>query len=183
MNKDQIKHMVDRFLMWRLPSNFAPDAGISYTRPNYHPSVDATPTGTNLFDATQPDAMVRHMVEGLAAPHSDTLAELLAEAEFLVDRLQELEWSGDYECTSREYHGHVAPSVSRLTTALAALAEGRAEKTPEEWPDAAVERARDAYRKSLREQAARPAVDGRLVVSAAVAMRTALKAAAKKDAR
>lgn len=65
MNNSQIKHMVDRFLMWRVPENWNPDGGISYTRPNYDPSIDATPSGTNLFDATQTDAMVRYMVEGL----------------------------------------------------------------------------------------------------------------------
>lgn len=65
MNDEQIKHMVNRFLGWRLPENFRPDNGISYARPNYHPSVDATPTGTNLFDATQATAMVRHMLDGL----------------------------------------------------------------------------------------------------------------------
>jgi hypothetical protein len=67
MTEDQIKHMVDRFLGWRLPADFKPDAGISYTRPNYAPAVDATPMGTNLFDATQATAMVRYMVEGM--PH------------------------------------------------------------------------------------------------------------------
>ena len=65
MTEDQIKHLVDRFLGWRLPKDFNPDAGISYTRPNYAPQVDATPYGTNLFDATQADAMVRYMVEGI----------------------------------------------------------------------------------------------------------------------
>ena len=62
----QIKHMVNRFLNWRLPQNFAPDGGISYTRPNYPPSVDATPLGTNLLDANQAEVMVRHMIEGLS---------------------------------------------------------------------------------------------------------------------
>lgn len=28
----QIKHMVDRFLAWRLPENFNPDGGISFER-------------------------------------------------------------------------------------------------------------------------------------------------------
>lgn len=65
MTEDQIKHMVNRFLGWRLPQNFNPDAGIGYTRPNYAPSVDATPSGTNLFDAAQADAMVRYMIEGM----------------------------------------------------------------------------------------------------------------------
>lgn len=70
MTNEQIKHMVDRFLSWRLPENFNPDAGISYTRPSYADLVDATPTGTNLFDATQAEAMVRYLVEGL--PESRT---------------------------------------------------------------------------------------------------------------
>lgn len=60
-----IDYMVSRFLAWRLPDNFRPDNGISYTRPNYAASVDATPTGTNLFDVTQADRMMRHIVEGL----------------------------------------------------------------------------------------------------------------------
>jgi hypothetical protein len=69
MNADQIKHMVDRFLMWPLPRNFTPDNGISYKRPNYAPNVPG-PSGTNLLDATQAAAMVRHMVDGLPAVNS-----------------------------------------------------------------------------------------------------------------
>jgi len=65
MRDDQVKHLVDRFLGWRLPENFNPDAGISYTRPNYAPGVDAAPSGTNLLDATQAEAMIRYLVEGL----------------------------------------------------------------------------------------------------------------------
>jgi hypothetical protein len=65
MNEAQIKHLVDRFLNWRLPKDFRPDNGISYKRPNYMPEVDATPVGTNLFGAAQATEMVRHMIEGL----------------------------------------------------------------------------------------------------------------------
>ena len=62
MTDEQIKHLVGRFLRWHLPAEFRPDAGISFqhTHPN-HP----WPSGTNLLDATQAEAMVRHMVEGL----------------------------------------------------------------------------------------------------------------------
>lgn len=64
----QIKHMVDRFLAWRLPENFSPDDGISYEpiagKDGPHP-FRREPQGTNLFDATQADAMVRHLLEGL----------------------------------------------------------------------------------------------------------------------
>lgn len=68
MTNEQIKYMADRFLSWKLPNNFRPDAGISFkaefnehtARPMRH-----EPTGTNLFDAEQAEAMVRHMAEGL----------------------------------------------------------------------------------------------------------------------
>lgn len=64
-----LKRMVDRFLSWKLPENFRPDAGISfeprYNVDNIHgwPEGKHEPTGTNLFDATQAEAMVRHMAE------------------------------------------------------------------------------------------------------------------------
>ena len=60
MTDEQINHMVDRFLQWRLPENFNPDAGISFKRTDY-----PMPVGTNLFTTEQATAMVRHMIEGL----------------------------------------------------------------------------------------------------------------------
>lgn len=68
MTEEQIKHMVGRFLGWKLPENFRPDGGISFEA-NYNQNTawpaKHEPSGTNLFDATQADAMVRHMLEGL----------------------------------------------------------------------------------------------------------------------
>lgn len=32
MTKEQIKHMVNRFLGWRLPESFNPDGGISFKK-------------------------------------------------------------------------------------------------------------------------------------------------------
>ena len=66
--KAQIKHMVERFLMWRLPENFNPDCGISFKKAyneNTPYPAKREPVGTNLFDATQAEAMVRYMVEGM----------------------------------------------------------------------------------------------------------------------
>lgn len=65
MTDEQIKHMVNRFLGWKLPANFSPDGGISATRPNYAPNVAWDPVGTNLLDATQAEAMVRYMLDGM----------------------------------------------------------------------------------------------------------------------
>lgn len=68
MNDAQIKHMVDRFLGWKLPEYFNPDCGISFKRTfNEHTAhpMKHEPVGTNLFDATQAAAMVRYMVDGM----------------------------------------------------------------------------------------------------------------------
>jgi hypothetical protein len=56
MSDEQIKQIVDRFLMWEIPDDFRPDGGISYEPlPNHF----AKPTGTNLLDANQAEQMVR----------------------------------------------------------------------------------------------------------------------------
>ena len=72
MTEAQIKHMVDRFLGWRLPENFRPDGGISFetvgNRGTPH-EYKNQPSGTNVFDAVQADAMVRHMLQDL--PNSE----------------------------------------------------------------------------------------------------------------
>lgn len=68
MTDAQIKHMVDRFLGWKLPADFSPDAGISFKAVFNEGSayqMKHEPYGTNLFDASQADAMVRYLVEGL----------------------------------------------------------------------------------------------------------------------
>ncbi len=76
MTEDQIKHMVDRFLGWKLPENFAPDDGISFEpiagKDGPHP-FRRTPSGTNLFDAAQADAMIRYLIEGLPAAVTDEM--------------------------------------------------------------------------------------------------------------
>jgi hypothetical protein len=61
MEEEQIKHMVSKFLGWKLPEDFHPDAGIEYHENLLAPQ----PIGTNLFTATQAEAMVRHMLQDL----------------------------------------------------------------------------------------------------------------------
>lgn len=70
MTEEQIKHMVNRFLGWRLPESFNPDGGISFKKTfNEHTAhpMKHEPSGTNLLDATQAEEMVRYMVEGIPA--------------------------------------------------------------------------------------------------------------------
>lgn len=68
LREDQIKHMVNRFLNWNLPKDFSPDGGISFQKVRNQGTPYAgpnTPSGTNLLDGQQADAMVRHMLEGM----------------------------------------------------------------------------------------------------------------------
>lgn len=67
MTDDQIKHMTNRFLMWKLPQTFGPDAGISF-KPSFPDEPMRSrhwPMGTNVFDYTEAETMIRHMLEGL----------------------------------------------------------------------------------------------------------------------
>lgn len=68
MTEEQIKHMVNRFLGYRLPENFRPDGGIAFekfgNKGTPHQYTHA-PSGTNLLDADQATAMVRHIIEGM----------------------------------------------------------------------------------------------------------------------
>ena len=65
-----VKKMVDRFLSWKLPDDFAPDCGISFTREfnaEYMASQGKSPMinepiGTNLLNAEQAKAMILHML-------------------------------------------------------------------------------------------------------------------------
>lgn len=53
--------MVGRFLSWPLPTDFAPDCGISFTR---SPHAGMNPTGTNLLHYGQAKAMLEHCING-----------------------------------------------------------------------------------------------------------------------
>jgi hypothetical protein len=68
MTNEQIKHMTERFLSWKLPADFNPDAGITFD-PIYNRGtafeMRHKPTGTNLFTYTQAEVMVRAMIEGI----------------------------------------------------------------------------------------------------------------------
>lgn len=59
--------MVDRFLAWRLPVDFAPDGGIRFA-PGNHPDAltHLWPTGTNLLTATQAREMLEHIMHSKA---------------------------------------------------------------------------------------------------------------------
>ena len=55
--------MIDRFLCWKLPKDFAPDAGVSFA-PKYEHDSAHWPSGTNLLHAGQAKEMLEHVVGG-----------------------------------------------------------------------------------------------------------------------
>jgi hypothetical protein len=61
MDNDKIKKIVDKFLQWRLPYDFSPDAGVKLDRT--YTDKWGMPTGTNLLSASQAEVMIRHILE------------------------------------------------------------------------------------------------------------------------
>lgn len=93
MTEDQIKHMVNRFLGFKLPDNFRPDGGISFQalgNEGTEHQYKRQPTGTNVLDATQAEAMVRHMVDGLPSDQKEAIDLNLTDAQ-----RQCLQWYAD----------------------------------------------------------------------------------------
>ena len=119
MNDVQIKHMVDRFLGWRLPEDFNPDAGITFERfderfSSHRPKHE--PTGTNLLDASQAEALVRHLTEGLPEDE-DAIAKwreaLIQARALLMDRCNASAWYND--CRMYElFHNVLEPLIGRV---------------------------------------------------------------------
>lgn len=66
-----LAEMVNRFLAWKLPTDFRPDAGISF-KPNYNQHTPwpakHEPVGTNLFTADQARAMFEHCLRAENTP-------------------------------------------------------------------------------------------------------------------
>ena len=80
MTDATIKHMVGRFLAWKLPADFSPDGGISFQKVSNAGTPHEyryEPVGTNLLTATQAEDMLRHMLEGISPVFdADDLKEL-----------------------------------------------------------------------------------------------------------
>ena len=79
-----VKRMVDAFLGWPLPDDFAPDCGISFTNKiNEGTEIEHQykPIGTNLFTADQAKAMVEYMLSAAPQPSLSTEADKVRDLE------------------------------------------------------------------------------------------------------
>lgn len=72
-----VKHMVNRFLSWELPKEFAPDAGIRFEPSEMqNEGVHGWPSGTNLLHAGQAKELIQYMLDGLTStPSQDTMTQ------------------------------------------------------------------------------------------------------------
>lgn len=89
MEKKPIDVMVDRFLGWKLPEDFAPDGGISFKRDyNEHTAhpMKHEPIGTNLLTANQAKEMLEYVLDGKL----EDLEELRRNLEFAYKRAKVL---------------------------------------------------------------------------------------------
>lgn len=75
--KSMIDAMVSRFLSWKLPKDFMPDAGVGFTpHPIQQHDGPHWPTGTNLFHAEQAREMIEHMLgDAMNSAALDVLTE------------------------------------------------------------------------------------------------------------
>lgn len=87
----EVEAMARRFLCWKLPDDFSPDGGITFTPP----SPPHWPSGTNILNAKQAEAMVRHMLRGTSAsdhPTASGLNELKARLHELREIVMDCGW-------------------------------------------------------------------------------------------
>lgn len=145
VSADLVSHMVNRFLAWRLPENFSPDGGITFTRVMNEGTVyahTAEPSGTNLLDAEQATAMVRHMLEGAPpvskgdAAYAQWRASQTAEFDGTTEGLARArdmfeKWIGDALPANDDGQVHFARALAEsMSDAIGAYLKRRAEAPP-----------------------------------------------------
>jgi hypothetical protein len=78
MNKKAlIEHMVNRFLGWKIPETFGPDAGVSFDKA--YKEKWGMPTGTNIFTGREAEQLFEYALEGFAATPVSTGADAKGE--------------------------------------------------------------------------------------------------------
>jgi hypothetical protein len=89
MEKNLIGKMVDRFLCWKLPKDFAPDCGISFDGRNDDEwnKNKTWPVGTNILTADQ----ARQMFEHVTAEESDAQSAALPHQLRVIEERQALD--------------------------------------------------------------------------------------------
>lgn len=110
MKKRLIDAMVNAFLGWPLPKDFAPDCYINFDREKAAATPHSWPVGTNLFTADQARQMFEHVVDkGIGLPTTEQAGSYLVEvchgASAAAGWWGELEQTGDLPYDVAEVRG------------------------------------------------------------------------------
>lgn len=117
--------MVDRFLAWKLPEDFHPDAGISFS-PYFNVEYNAKhgkppqrhePIGTNLFTAVQAKEMLAHVTAPLQAQIDRLMLEYCPEE---MTEAQTAEWAKHQVPAGPEASEQIDAAVGRTLSSAAA---------------------------------------------------------------
>ncbi len=87
IERENMKKMTERFLRWKLPSNFSPDAGISFKK-DFNENTDHPmkhePSGTNLFDYSQASEMIEYITDDSSSTNLIRAVIELAESKKII---------------------------------------------------------------------------------------------------
>jgi hypothetical protein len=126
-----VNTLVDRFLRWKLPENFNPDGGISfepYGNPGTPQEYRRSPSGTNLFDAPQAEAMIRHILGTEPTVHQHPGNQPSAALDHLVQTA-----AVAFDAILAPFHP--AAAGEEVTTHLAWLRSYTSNMTADNWLD------------------------------------------------
>ena len=143
--KSMIDAMVSRFISWKLPKDFMPDAGVGFTpHPIQQHDGPHWPTGTNLFHAEQAREMIEHML-------GDAMNS--AALDVLTERRRQVEAEG---WTPEHDDEHAGFELARAGACYAEYGNwpAHSEVPPNSWPWPAARWKPSDYRRNLVKAAA-----------------------------
>lgn len=127
--KKLINESVNRFLGWKLPANFAPDAGIMF-KPNANTESPVQfqykhePTGTNLFRAGQAEAMLIHVAKPLTDKIETLESDLQLQTKVFIAACEDLALIAEKLGIDPE-DGGASPIIGSITELKAQLADSK----------------------------------------------------------
>lgn len=127
--KKLINESVNRFLGWKLPANFAPDAGIMF-KPNANTESPVQfqykhePTGTNLFRAGQAEAMLIHVAKPLTDKIETLESDLQLQTKVFIAACEDLALIAEKLGIDPE-DGGASPIIGSITELEAQLTDAK----------------------------------------------------------
>lgn len=101
---DELQELVNRFLAWKLPTDFYPDCHIHFDREKAEKwGPQLWPSGTNLLNADQARAMLEHVTEPLRTQFADTERDNANLRTVMIAAAEELATHWTAHCNAEGY--------------------------------------------------------------------------------